>query len=104
MDQKFYHLLKNSETEVFCLERDLIGCFARSLAGHDKDTVYVIIDVDTEYVYLSDGKYKTIEKPKKKRFKHIQIIKKKDSILESKHKNIINEDIKRAIKLYCLEK
>ncbi len=86
------------------MEKNLIGCFARSLAGHDKDTVYVIIDIDNEYVYLSDGKYKTIDKPKKKRLKHIQIIKKKDSILESKHKNIINEDLKRAIKIYCSEK
>ena len=83
------------------MEKELIGCFARSLAGHDKDTVYVIIEIDNEYVYLSDGKNKTVDRPKKKKLKHIQIIKKKDSIIESKHKNVINEDIKRAIKLYC---
>ena len=42
-------------------------------------------------------------KEKKKKIKHIQVIKKKDSNLESKHNNHIsiqNEDIKKAIKLY----
>ena len=44
-----------------------------------------------------------IDSPKKKKIKHIQVIKKKDSNLESKHNNHIsiqNEDIKKAIKLY----
>jgi ribosome biogenesis protein Nip4 len=82
---------------------DLVGCFARSLAGHDKCTVYVIICADNEYVYLSDGKNKSVDSPKKKKRKHIQIINKKDETIESKHVNgihIMNEDIKRAIKIY----
>ena len=85
------------------MNEELIGYFAKSLAGHDKCTVYIIVDSDAEYVYLSDGKNKTIEKPKKKKLKHVQLISKKDSNIESKHKkqiNIINEDIKRAIKIY----
>lgn len=49
---------------------------ASSKAGHDKNTVYVIIKEETEYVYLADGRLKTLEKPKKKNKKHIQIIKK----------------------------
>lgn len=49
---------------------------ASSKAGHDKNNVYVIIKEETEYVYLADGKLKTIQKPKKKNKKHIQIIKK----------------------------
>ncbi len=82
---------------------DLVGCFARSLAGHDKCTVYVIICADNEYVYLSDGKNRPVDRPKKKKRKHIQIINKKDGTIESKHVNqthATNEDIKRAIKIY----
>ncbi len=52
---------------------------ASSKAGHDKNTVYVIIKEETEYVYLADGRLKTLEKPKKKNKKHIQIIKKYSS-------------------------
>lgn len=85
------------------MNEEWIGCFAVSLAGHDKCTIYVIIGADAEYVYLSDGKNKTIEHPKKKKIKHIQLIKRKDSEIAKKqqgHVDVRNEDIKRAIKIY----
>ena len=53
----------------------MIGFLASSKAGHDKDKIYVIIREDREYVWLADGKIKTVDKPKKKRKKHIQVIK-----------------------------
>ena len=53
----------------------MTGFLASSKAGHDKDKIYVIVKEDTEYVWLADGKIKTIDKPKKKRKKHIQVIK-----------------------------
>ena len=85
------------------MNEELQWCFAKSLAGHDKETVYIIKKMDSEYAYLTDGKNKLIDSPKKKKIKHIQVIKKKDSNLGSKHNNHIsiqNEDIKKAIKLY----
>lgn len=81
----------------------MIGKFATSKAGHDKTKLYIIIKEDSEYVYLVDGELKTLEKPKKKRKKHIQIINKVDETIHNKletSKIIYNEDIKRAIKLY----
>lgn len=81
----------------------MIGKFATSKAGHDKTKLYIIIKEDLEYVYLVDGDLKPIEKPKKKRKKHIQIINKVDETIHNKletSKIIYNEDIKRAIKLY----
>lgn len=53
----------------------MTGFLASSKAGHDKDKIYVIIKEDAEYVWLSDGKIKTMDNPKKKRKKHIQHIK-----------------------------
>ena len=49
------------------------GMFARSLAGHDKGKLYVIVDTDGTYVYLADGKIRTMEHPKKKKQIHIQL-------------------------------
>ena len=40
---------------------------ARSKAGHDAGSVYVITDTDDAYVYLVDGKLRTFSRPKKKR-------------------------------------
>ena len=53
----------------------MIGFLASSKAGHDKDKIYIIINEDAEYVWLADGKLRTVDRPKKKRRKHIQIIK-----------------------------
>lgn len=52
----------------------MTGLLASSKAGHDKDKIYVIMKEDAEYVWLADGKIKTVEKPKKKKKKHIQLI------------------------------
>ena len=43
------------------------GMLAKSKAGHDKGHLYVIYDVDETYVYLVDGRIRTIDKPKKKK-------------------------------------
>ena len=80
----------------------MIGKFATSKAGHDKTKLYVIMNEDLEYVYLVDGDLKPLDKPKKKRKKHIQIINRVDETIQNKLETkqiIYNEDIKRAIKL-----
>lgn len=56
------------------MERYKTGMLARSTAGHDTGQLYIIIDVDSTYVYLADGRIRTVEKPKKKKKKHVQLI------------------------------
>lgn len=51
-----------------------IGMLAKIKAGHDKDSIYVITDIDDKYVYLADGAAKPVCNPKKKNRKHIQPI------------------------------
>ena len=80
----------------------MTGMFATSKAGHDKGNVYFIIREDQEYVYLVDGKLRTLDKPKKYYKKHIQIIKDNRQLTLSieEKEQISNEAIKRAIKEY----
>lgn len=82
--------------------KEIIGTFGKSLAGHDKNQVYVIINCDDEYVYLADGKNKLLSAPKKKKRKHIQLINRIDSNISEKiSSNLLkDEDIKKAIKNY----
>ena len=56
------------------MERFKTGMLARSKAGHDFEKVYVIVDADQTYVYLTDGNLRPLDKPKKKKKKHVQII------------------------------
>ncbi len=81
----------------------MIGLFAASLAGHDKDKIYIIINEEGEYVYLVDGVLRRTDNPKRKNKKHIQIIKHDISDIGVKLKNgrkVSNEEIKRAIRIY----
>ena len=45
------------------------GMLARAKAGHDTGRVYVITGVEEAYVYLSDGKLRPSDRPKKKKEK-----------------------------------
>ncbi|MCR5216742.1 MAG: KOW domain-containing RNA-binding protein [Lachnospiraceae bacterium] len=72
------------------------GCLAKSLAGHDKDEIYVILSVDANVAYVADGRLKTISAPKKKKCKHLQGIGVFTEALDR------DEEIKRAIKEYKL--
>ena len=56
------------------MDRYKVGMLARSKAGHDAGKVYVIIDVDDTYVYLADGRIRTLNHLKKKKKRHVQII------------------------------
>ena len=76
----------------------MTGFLAYSLAGHDKGEIYFIIREAKEYVYVSDGLVRTVEKPKKKNKKHIQII--KTVYLKTDTVSVTNEEIKHLIKMY----
>ena len=81
----------------------MIGQYATSKAGHDKDTLYVIIAEEGDFVELSDGRLKPVDRPKKKRRKHIQIINKTvdEALLSAlQQRRASNEQIKRALKQY----
>ena len=82
----------------------MIGWLAASLAGHDKKKIYIIIEETDDTVILADGECRPLDKPKMKKKKHIQVIKKTmDEELSRKIRNgefYSNEQIKRAIKLY----
>lgn len=56
------------------MDRYRTGMLARSKAGHDAGRVYVIMDADGEYVYLADGRIRTVSRPKKKKIRHIELI------------------------------
>lgn len=73
------------------------GMLAISRAGHDKDTLYYIVKADKKFVWLSDGRLKTVEEPKKKNLCHIQVIQKGT---EPMPEHLTNEVVKRIIKLY----
>ncbi|KMZ52859.1 KOW domain-containing RNA-binding protein [Dorea sp. D27] len=49
------------------MEEVKTGMLAKSKAGHDKGQVYVIMDTDDAYVYLADGRIRTLGRLKKRK-------------------------------------
>lgn len=75
------------------------GMMAWSLAGHDRGKLYVIVRADEEYAWLCDGRLRPLENPKKKKWKHIQVMKQiPEELKASDWKSMRNEEIKRSIK------
>ena len=76
--------------------------FARSKSGHDKNQIYLIKEKDEKFVYLVNGTTRTLDMPKKKNAKHIQIIKNLPiEVTEILEENLSDLTVKRAIKQYC---
>ena len=82
----------------------MIGQFVTSKAGHDKGTLYVVSNLEEEFVYLCDGRLKPLASPKKKRIKHVQPINETvDAALQRRLMDggkVYDEEIKYAIKQY----
>ncbi len=87
-----------------------VGQIVKSKAGHEKGKLFVIIKVEDEYIYMSDGKARSVLKPKKKNKKHVQGVNYITEDFELLNKNLleissfdtakINLDIIKTIKSY----
>ena len=47
------------------------GEIVKSLAGHDAGRRYYVLRAEGDFLYLADGKHKTVSTLKKKRAKHV---------------------------------
>ena len=60
----------------------------KSLAGHDRGRLYIIIEETEDSLFLTDGRLRPMEKPKRKKKKHVQVILKKIEDEEFTDENI----------------
>lgn len=70
-------------------KEELLGRVVYSKAGRDSGRAFIVSDIiDKEYVYVIDGDLRKIEKPKKKKVKHLnitdEVIKELKSLIISK--------------------
>jgi len=48
------------------------GSLVKSIQGHDKGRLYILTKIEKEFAWCVDGSFRTLEKPKKKRLKHLK--------------------------------
>ncbi len=76
------------------------GHLAKSLAGHDKGTLYIILEAAGEYVTLTDGMKRPVSRPKRKKKKHVQLQYPQDYTLKRKldqKEAVSDEEIRRFL-------
>ena len=73
------------------------GTVVLSAAGHDKNSVFAVIGfADGEHALIADGKRRKLEKPKKKKLKHLIPI----GILERDNPPQTNRQLKKILKSF----
>lgn len=50
-----------------------IGSVVVSKAGHDSGEMFAVMSFDDKNVFISDGRQRKVEKPKKKNLKHVSV-------------------------------
>ena len=71
-----------------------------SKAGRDQGQLFYVVDTDEQYVYLADGKSRKLEKPKRKKRKHIEQIPRTESRIAEKIRNgdkVLNSELRREL-------
>lgn len=77
-----------------------IGQVVYSKNGRDKGLPFIVKSIEGEYVFLVDGDLRKLEKPKKKKMRHVQITNYVCHEIKSKLENnsyILDAEIRKAL-------
>ena len=69
-------------------------------ATYDKGQLFFVIDADEQYVYLADGKSRKLEKPKRKKRRHVQAAFQTESRIAEKIRNgekVLNSELRKEL-------
>ena len=71
-----------------------------SKAGRDQGQLFYVIDADEQFVYLADGKSRRLEKPKRKKRKHVQQVPRTESRIAENIRNgekVLNSELRKEL-------
>ena len=71
-----------------------------STAGHDQGELFYVIDMDEQFLYLANGKDRTLDKPKRKKRKHVQKVLRSETRVAAKLASgdkVLNSELRRDL-------
>ena len=84
-------------------ENSLLGKVVHSKSGRDRNRYFIIVGIlNADYVYISDRDLRKIEKPKKKKIKHLSftdIIAEEIKELITEGKKVSNSKIRKFLQV-----
>ena len=77
-----------------------------STAGHDQGAIFDVIGMEGEYLILADGKGRSLEKPKRKKRRHIQKVLRSETRVAEKIRSgdkVLNGELRRDLAFLARE-
>lgn len=69
------------------------GSVVKAKAGRDKNDFFIVVEVDSEYAMICNGKRRSVEKPKRKKLKHLSATK---TVVDEKSMST-NREMRKAL-------
>ena len=77
-----------------------------STAGRDQGAWFYVIDADDTYLLLANGKDRTLDKPKRKKRKHVEMVLRSETRVAAKLKSgdkVLNGELRRDLAFLARE-
>ena len=77
-----------------------------STAGRDQGELFYVIDEDPVYLMLANGKDRTLDKPKRKKRKHVQkVLRSETRVVEKliRGDKVLNSELRRDLAFHAKE-
>ena len=71
-----------------------------STTGRDKDKIFYVIGIEGDLLLLANGKDRTLDKPKRKKQKHVQKVLRSETRVAVKLKNgdkVLNSELRKEL-------
>ena len=78
----------------------IIGDVVMATAGRDKGQLFYVIELEQTYLYLVNGKDRTLEKPKRKKLKHAQKVLRSETRVAEKLRagdKVLNSELRKDL-------
>ena len=77
-----------------------------STAGHDQGEIFYVISTDDQFLYLANGKDRTLDKLKRKKRKHVQKVLRSETRVAQKIASgdkVLNSELRRDLAFHAKE-
>ena len=88
------------------IEDLLVSDVVLSTAGHDQGAIFYVIGMEGEYLILADGKGRSLEKPKRKKRRHVQKVLRSETRVAAKllsGDKVLNGELRRDLAYFARE-
>ena len=84
----------------------MIADVVASTAGRDQGKLFYVIETDSVYLMLANGKDRTLDKPKRKKRKHVQKVLRPETRVAGKVRSgdkVFNSELRRDLAFFSRE-